>query len=211
MEDSQRAADLAREHGIDVGLHLNFTQEFNQQNHSALFCDYHDRIVRYLTKNKYNFLIYNPALRKQFEYVFLVQSEEFERLYGASPSHVDGHHHAHLCANMLVGSIIPKGQSVRRNFTFARGEKSAMNRMYRAVIDKWLARRYLMTDYFFSLPECMKAGRFERALDLSKTSIVELETHPERVDEFEWLMGNECVRLFSGIKKGTYAQLNASA
>jgi len=28
MEDSERAADLAKEYSMEVGLHLNFTQEF---------------------------------------------------------------------------------------------------------------------------------------------------------------------------------------
>lgn len=207
MEDSQRAADLAREYSIDAGLHLNFTQELTQRIHGSLLCDYHDRIVGFLTGNKYNFLIYNPALRKQFEYVFQVQLEEFERLYGTSPSHIDGHHHMHLCANMLIETIIPEGQKVRRNFSFARGEKSSLNRMYRAVIDKWLARRYLMTDYLFSLSERIKTGRLARAFELAKVSCVELETHPELAEEFEWLMGNACVQAVSNLQRGTYAQL----
>jgi predicted glycoside hydrolase/deacetylase ChbG (UPF0249 family) len=208
MEDSQRAADLVREYSIDVGLHLNFTQELTERIHSSLLCDYHDRIIGFLTRTKYNFLIYNPILRKEFEYVFQVQLEEFERLYDMSPSHIDGHHHMHLCANMLIDSIIPEGQKVRRNFTFARGEKSLLNRMYRAAIDKWLVRRYLTADYLFSLSESIKTGRLGRALELSKTSSVELETHPELAGEYEWLMGNEWVQALSNLQRGTYAQLN---
>jgi len=210
MEDSQRAADLAREYSIDVGLHINFTQKLTQRISGSLLCDYHDRIVGFLTRNKYNFLIYNPALRKHFEYVFQVQLEEFERLYGMSPSHIDGHHHMHLCANMLFETIIPAGQKVRRNFSFARGEKSLLNRMYRAVIDKWLARRYQMTDYYFSLSERIKSGRLAYALELANASIVELETHPELGKEFEWLMGNACTQAISNLQRGTYSQLKVS-
>jgi predicted glycoside hydrolase/deacetylase ChbG (UPF0249 family) len=210
MEDSQRAADLARELMIDVGLHLNFTQELTQRIFSSLLCDYHERIVGFLTQSKYNFLIYNPALRKQFEYVFRAQLEEFERLYGKSPSHIDGHHHMHLCTNMLIENIIPKGQKVRRNFSFARGEKSLPNRIYRAVIDKWLARKYLTTDYLFSLSERVKTGRLAGSLELAKVCNVELQTHPELVEEFEWLMGNTCVQAVSILQRGTYAQLKVS-
>lgn len=210
MEDSQRAADLVREDSIDVGLHLNFTQGLTQRISGSLLCDYHDRIVRFLNRNKYNFLIYNPVLRKQFEYVFQAQFGEFERLYGVSPSHIDGHHHMHLCTNMLIEAIIPKGQKVRRNFSFGRGEKSLLNRVYRAVIDKWLSRRYLTTDYFFSLSERIKTGRLAGALDLAKASIVELETHPELDREFEWLMGNACTQAISNLQRGTYSQLKVS-
>src|SRR5678816_4590684 len=35
MDDSERAAHLAREKGIDIGLHLNLTEEFSGQNVSA--------------------------------------------------------------------------------------------------------------------------------------------------------------------------------
>ncbi len=207
MEDSRMAANLARECSIDVGLHLNFTQELTQRIHSSLLCDYHERIAGFLTRNKYNFLIYNPALRKQFKYVFQVQFEEFERLYGTSPSHINGHHHMHLCTNMLLETIIPMGQKVRRNFFFARREKSLPNRMYRAMIDKWLARRYLTADYLFSLSEGIRTGRLKRALELAKVSNVELETHPEFEEEFEWLMGNAGFQAVSNLKKGTYNQL----
>jgi predicted glycoside hydrolase/deacetylase ChbG (UPF0249 family) len=207
MEDSQRAAELAKKHNIDVGLHINFTQKLTQQNSVRLLCDYHTRIARFLTKNKYNFLIYNPALRKQFEYVFQLQLAEFERLYGFLPSHIDGHHHMHLCTNMVIDAVIPTGQKVRRNPHFGRGEKSIPNRLYRMVIDKWLARRYLIADYFFSLEERINNGRLPSALALANTSIVEFETHPELESEYEWLMGNACARAIANLQKGTYAQL----
>jgi predicted glycoside hydrolase/deacetylase ChbG (UPF0249 family) len=207
MEDSRRAAELVRVSSIDVGLHVNFTQEFTHEIPSSLLCDYHDRIVGYLNRKKCNFLIYNPVLRKQFEYVFQTQLEEFQRIYGKSPSHIDGHHHMHLCANMLIQNIIPKGYKVRRNFSFGSGEKSLPNRMYRAVIDKWLARRYLMTDYLFSLSESINRGRLSSSLELAKASNVELQTHPELQKEFEWLMGSECLQAVSNLPTGTYAQL----
>jgi len=208
MEDSQRAAALAKEYNLDVGLHFNFTQELTQPAPESLLFDYHTRVRKYLTANGYNFLIYNPAIFKQVEYVYKAQIEEFERLYGASPSHIDGHHHMHLCANLLIGNLIPKGRKVRRNFTFARGEKSFPNRMYRAAIDKWLSKRYIITDYLFSLPELIKSGRLAQALDLAKNSCVEFEAHPELNGDFEWLMGDTYSQATSTLKKGTYRQLD---
>jgi predicted glycoside hydrolase/deacetylase ChbG (UPF0249 family) len=210
MDDSQRAADLAKQYKIDVGLHLNFTQELIRQVSASLLFDYHNHIVRFLTSRKYNFLIYNPILRKQFEYVFLWQFEEFVRLYGVSPSHIDGHHHMHLCSNMIIDTIIPKGQKVRRNFSFTSGEKSLLNRVYRMVIDKWLVKRYSTTDYFFSLSERIDVGRLAQALDLAKTADVEIATHPELDKEFEWLMGNEWTQAISKIEKGSYSDLKTS-
>lgn len=211
MEDSPRAAELAMTNRIDSGLHLNFTQELTHGIGNELFCEYHTRIVRFLIGNKYNFLVYNPSLRKQFQYVFKIQIDEFERLYGMSPSHIDGHHHMHLCANMLFESIIPEGQKIRRNFTFMRGEKGMLNRLYRASIDKWLAGRYLITDYLFSLSDCIKKGQLQTALNLTKISNVELQTHPEREHEYKWLIGPECAQVILNQPMGTYTQLPFSS
>lgn len=207
MEDSRRAADLAKEHKLDVGLHLNFSQEFTQQNCNSLLFGYHNRIVSFLSMKKYNFLIFNPLLHMQFDYIFRAQLEEFENLYGVSPSHIDGHHHMHLCTNMLIRDIIPAGQKVRRNFSYSQGEKTLLNRMYRSVIDLWLSRKHITTDFLFSLSECIKFGRLERAFELAKTSNVELETHPEISEEFECLMGSAFVQATSGLQKVAYSQL----
>lgn len=210
MDDSQRASELALEYGVETGLHLNFTSGFTQRKEHASLHDYQERIVGYLTRNNYNFLIYNPALRRHFHYVFQCQVEEFERLFGRAPSHINGHHHMHLCANMLFGSPLPAGCAVRKNFSFAPGEKSFLNRTYRSLVDTWLARRYRLTDYFFSLSDCLKTGKLAALLELAKSAAVELESHPEVEEEFTWLTGTASVLALSGIGKGSYGQLDTS-
>jgi chitin disaccharide deacetylase len=207
MDDSIRAAELAKEYHFDVGLHLNFTQELTQPNIGLHLCEYHNRIRKYLVNNKYNALIYNPSLRKNFQYVFRSQIEEFENLYGKSPSHINGHHHMHLCANMLLEQFIPKNQKVRRNFTFNRGEKGIFNLAYRTVVDLVLSRRYIITDYFFSLYELIRTGRVAAALELAKKSVVEIETHPEMIEEYVWLVGDSFIKALVNLQRGTYAKL----
>lgn len=128
MEDSERAAALANEAGVDVGLHLNLNERFTNAPNSEQLTEDHERVVRFLKCNKYCRLLYNPALRKVFPRVFRAQYEEFVRLYGKRPSHVDGHQHMHLCGNMLIEAIIPKGERVRRNHSFWLGKKSLLNR-----------------------------------------------------------------------------------
>jgi predicted glycoside hydrolase/deacetylase ChbG (UPF0249 family) len=131
--------------------------------------------------------------------------DEFLRLYGRSPSHVDGHQHRHLCWNVIFGKVIPRGTKVRKNFSFSTGEKGFVNRLYRKWVDRLLARRYRVTDYFFALPDCMAGGRLERLAAFAKESTVELMTHPVRPDEFAFLMGNSFRELLSALKTGTYA------
>lgn len=207
MEDSYRAADLAKENNIDVGLHLNYTEKFSSQINNHLLSEYHNKIIRFLNQNKYNFIIYNPTLRNAFEYVYHMQVEEFERIYGNSASHINGHHHMHLCTNMLIEKIIPKGQKVRRNFTYARGEKNLLNRLYRRFIDNFLVKMYFTTDYLFSLSETLNFGRLEQVIELAKTSVVELETHPGEEADFKWLTENIKFLKNLNFEKGTYSQL----
>ena len=48
MEDSERAAQLAKESELDVGLHLNFDEPFTGRNHPPKLGEYHGRTTRYL-------------------------------------------------------------------------------------------------------------------------------------------------------------------
>jgi predicted glycoside hydrolase/deacetylase ChbG (UPF0249 family) len=142
MQDSERAARLAKDNQLDVGLHLNFDEPFTGKNHPPKLGEYHLRTTRYLMGNKYAQLMYNPFLRREFACSYEAQAAEFVRLFGSPPSHIDGHHHMHLCANMLLSNVIPAGVKMRRNFSFWPGEKGLLNRTYRALVDRWLARKY---------------------------------------------------------------------
>jgi len=205
MEDSERAAELAKENELDVGLHLNFAEPFTGKNHPPKLDQYHGRIVRYLMGNKYAQLVYNPSLRKEFAYSYRAQSEEFVRLFGRPPSHIDGHHHMHLCANMLLTNMIPAGMKMRRNFSFWPGEKSLLNRTYRGLVDRWLARRYRLPDYFFDLTQCLQGKKLDRVATLAKSNNVELMTHPVVRHETEYLISDEFQAMLQCLEVGSYA------
>jgi predicted glycoside hydrolase/deacetylase ChbG (UPF0249 family) len=206
MADTERAAEIAKVANMPVGLHLNLNQNFDGKVPQAIK-ENHEVVVRFLLRNKYAQLLYHPGLRKQFRRDFEAQLAEFQRLYGKAPTHIDGHQHKHLCANMLFDGIIPVGQKVRRNFSFWPGEKSRLNRAYRAWVDGRLARRYRVTDYFFSLEQCLHGKRVGRVAETAKSSRVELMTHPEKSPEFEWLMSDEHLALMRGLRTGSYAAL----
>ncbi len=205
MQDSGRAAELARENGMDVGLHLNFTERFTGDAFSPLVREYQDRTRRFLTATKYSVLLYNPMLREQFRYLYQAQTEEFCRLYGAEPSHVDGHQHMHLCANMLFDRIIRTGERVRRSFSFWPGEKSALNRIYRRFVDAWLARRYRLTDFFFALSQTLEGERRERVMEVAKTAKVELMVHPRELKEYNCLLSDAFSEMLRRLEVGSYS------
>ena len=211
MEDSQRAADLALERGIDAGLHLNFTTPFSAPIARQALVDHHARVSRFLLGNPLCKVIYHPGLSNSFEYLVSAQLEEYQRIFHAAPSRVDGHHHMHLCANVLFGGLLPAGTIARRNFSFHPGEKSGMNRAYRRFTDGILAKRHRLTDYFFSLPPLEPVARLERIFGTAGHSVVEVETHPINPEEHLFLTGSGVRRFTNNLPIARRFTLRASA
>jgi chitin disaccharide deacetylase len=197
MEDSQRAADLALEHGIDAGLHLNLTSGLTGC--SPQLAGAQGKIARHLLKHRLSQVIYHPGLVRAFEFVVKAQLDEFQRLFGGSPKRIDGHHHMHLCTNMLVADLLPRGVIVRRNFSFERGEKGFHNRLYRKLVDRVLGRRYRIADFLFSLAP-IDLTRLPRIASLAENQIVELETHPVKPAEHKFLAGGEIFRHLGSVR-----------
>jgi len=191
MEDSERAAGLALASGLNVGLHINFTEAFTGSNIPQSLRQSQERLGRFLRTNKYALVIYNPFLRSAFREVFAAQVEEFTRLYGRVPSRLDGHQHMHLCTNMVVDRLFPTGARVRRNLSFAAGEKSFVNRYYRRLIDRALAKRYRIADFLFTLSQQSSISELRRVAALAKSYDVELVAHPQVNIEFDTLLSDE--------------------
>jgi hypothetical protein len=187
MEDSERAALLALQHGIDAGLHLNFTMPFSAPQCSSRLLKHQQAISRFLKSHRLAPVLYNPRLAASFEYVVRAQLEEFERLYGAPPARLDGHHHMHLCSNVLFQNLLPEGTTVRRNFSFGPGDKSYMNRLFRRWQDRLLSRRHRTTDFFFCLPPFDPPDRLQKIFELAMHFNIEVETHPINAGEYKFL------------------------
>ena len=194
MEDSERGAALAHEHGIDAGLHLNLTSAFTAPQSFSRLAREQGKLARFLRSSRLAPAIYHPGLAASFDYVVKAQLEEFERLYGAPAGRVDGHHHMHLCANVFFRKLLSAGTITRRNFSFEPGEKSFMNRLYRRWQDRGLARRHRLTDFFFYWKPVEPRSRLEKILNLATRFNVELETHPAAPEEYAFLLGGEFLR-----------------
>jgi predicted glycoside hydrolase/deacetylase ChbG (UPF0249 family) len=199
MEGSVEGAASAVEHGVDAGLHLNFTTPLSSPDTPLQLAERQRMLGRYLRRHRLAQVVFHPGLARAFEYVFAAQVDEFRRLYGMDPQRIDGHHHMHLCANVVLGRLLPAGVVVRRNFSFQPGEKGAWNRMYRKLVDAMLTRRHRLTDLLFSLPPFETPGRVERIVSLAGTSVVELETHPVDEPEYRFLTEGQIARRAQGV------------
>ena len=187
MDDSERAAELARKRRIDSGLHLNLTTRFTASGLPQRLLDHQDRVVAYLRSKRYARALFNPLLARSFDYVAKAQIDEFACLYGHVPGRVDGHHHMHLCANVVTQDLLPRKAIVRRIECFATGEKPAWERWYRRALDRLLAKRYMMPDYFFALLP-IEPARIRRLLELARRATVEISLHPDCDEEYEFLL-----------------------
>lgn len=200
MEDSERAAELSQELEITTGLHLNFTTAYSAANCPSPLAEKQRELKAWLRRYRLSRALFHPGLRSSFEYVVKAQLEEFQRLYGALPARLDGHHHMHLCPNVLLGGLLPPGAAVRRNFSFQPGEKGAFNRLYRSIADRILARRHLVTDFFFSIAPLEPLDRLRKIFSLARTFTVEVETHPALPEEHTFLTGDMMSSLIEGIR-----------
>ena len=193
MEVSESSAALAREHGVDAGVHLNFTTEFTGSDIPPVLRDHHRRVISYLRRWRIFRALFNPLLMNSFDYVAKAQLEEFARLYGAAPRHLDGHHHMHLCANVLLQKLLPEGAMVRRSKSSLSGERSLADLCYRGVQDRMVRRRHQTAEYFFDLLP-IEHERLKRILELGREADVELSVHPSSEEEFHFLMNAELGR-----------------
>jgi YdjC-like protein len=209
MEDSERAAAMATERGIAAGLHLNLTTPFTGQRCPRVLIERQQAVARYLQRHRFSQVVFHPCLARDFERVVFAQLDEFRRLYGVHPIRIDGHHHMHLCANVLLGGLLPAGTLVRRSFTFQRGEKSLGNVLYRRVVDRILARRHRLVDYFFSLAPLEPAGRLQRIFSLARQHMVEVETHAVNEAEYRFLTEGEIFRRADGVRVAPFPMISA--
>lgn len=189
MEDSERAGAMAKERDVDVGLHLNFTTLFSAHILPTRLAKHQARAAHFLLRNRLSQVVYHPGLANSFEYLVKAQLEEFHRIYGEDARRVDGHHHMHLCVNVLLAGLLPKGTIARRNFSFQRGEKSGLNLLYRNVIDRMLAARHRLTDFFFDLLPIEPTEHLDFIFAAARESVVEVETHPINSVEYSFLTG----------------------
>lgn len=197
MEDSERAAAVARERGIDAGLHLNLDTPFSKGLVSSSLLEHQSRVARFL-QNPFSRPFFHPGLVRSFEHLVSSQLDEYERLYGAPPRRIDGHHHMHLAANVLFGGLIPLGTVLRPHFSREPGEKPIRNSIFRCYSKLILARSHRTVDGLFALPP-LEPKRLLPIFSRSREITIEVEAHPADPVEFEFLTGGGLFRLLGDI------------
>ena len=207
MADSERAAHLALNMDLEVGLHLNLTEVFTGLEVLDNLRRQQKKVSDYLNWNRYAHALFNPFLSHAFGRLIKLQLSEFERLYGRLPHFVNGHHHMHLCANVLGQHLLPKKTRMRRPFSLKTGEKSWINRWYRTLVAHHVEKVFITTDYFYSIEPIDDMDRLRMIVREAMAKNVEIEAHPEHFEQQQFLLSAQFKSLLEGVKLQGFRQI----
>jgi predicted glycoside hydrolase/deacetylase ChbG (UPF0249 family) len=211
MEDSDRAARLALEAGLPVGLHLNLTDRFTDPSTSEGRRGRHLRACNVFSSRRLRLRrwIFDPRIRRVVDDAISDQLERFEELYGKPPTHVDGHKHVHVCPNVALASPLASIAKMRDDgwaWPTARTPMGAARAMKRYLVSRRFLRTRVLLDIWKLRPELGSEGSGGRA-ELARRASVEVMAHPGFPHERRSLMSSGWGRLIEGLPTGSYREL----
>ncbi len=210
MEDSERAAALARREQWPIGLHLNLIEPFTGAAVPARVAATQRRVVERLRDGGKAAQLYHPGWARDFERTIADQLGRFRELYGRSPTHLDGHRHMHLALNALLARALSPVARCRRPFSLSAADTTFSRRAARAVQAGLVRLRFTTTDWFFSIRALHPrlGGRSGTgAVALAANQSVEIMVHPGWEDEFAVLSSREWLAQLLPHRLGSFAEL----
>jgi predicted glycoside hydrolase/deacetylase ChbG (UPF0249 family) len=204
MADSERAAELALEHQLPVGLHLNLTEPFDGDSIPEGVHLRQARIARVLADPRTRRFGLRPALLSEMRAAVEDQLERFRTIYRREPTHIDGHQHVHLNPSVLL--------SLPREFRVRPGSEceGRLGRPLRRLRTAALDLRHGTVSRMFALetlhPALGGAG-LDRVLELARRRTVEIMVHPDRAGDWQALTDPQWRHQLAGTRLGSYAEL----
>ena len=211
MKGTGEAAEIARElPELGIGLHLNLVEEYTDPETPEPVRARQRELIEQSRLLRLQRWVYNPFMRERINRVIGDQFQQFVDLYGRLPTHVDGHHHSHLAANVLLSPALPKGTKIRNALSDAHRANpvtDGLRRLRQGMIDR---RRLRTTDYFFSIVTTwpgMRGTPPPDRLGLAREASVEVMVHPIFPSEYAPLQSPEWIEALGELPCGTYADL----
>ena len=213
MADSRRAAELARERGRPTGLHLNLTQPFDASDVPASVRERQRRLcVRFANLGLRRWLWSpDPRVRALVTDGIRDQLERYRECYGAEPTHVDSHHHVHVCLDVLFSKALESGTRVRQTLSPAPSTARDLASVGRRAKHELLARRFVTTTHFWRARELVGgygAVPIAQAAALARERSVEVMVHPSLRNELEALRAGAWLEALAGARLGSYSALS---
>lgn len=210
MRDSDRAAELARRERIPTGLHLNLIEPYTAPDVPARVADTQRRVVERLRPGGLGAQLYHRAWSEDFAQCISDQLSRYRELYGAAPTHLDGHRHMHLAMNSLLSHALQPVRRCRRPVNRKPSESAGHKRFARSALSALVRLRFTTTDACFSVrslhPRLGGSGLHE-ALARAHTGSVELFVHPGYHDELPLLRSDEWRAWLPAYRLGSFQDL----
>lgn len=213
MRDSGRAAALARAARVPVGLHLNLVEPYAASGVPAGAAARQRRVVERLRAAGTAGHLYRPSWREDFECCIADQLARFVELYGARPTHFDGHRHMHLALNALLARPLRAAglRRCRRPVSRMGWESPASHRVAREML-AWAmrARGLQTTDRCVSiraLAPGLGGTGVETGLAAADRGSLEVMVHPGWEDELAVLRSSDWRRAVHRHRLGSFADL----
>lgn len=196
MDDSERAAELAREHRLPVGLHLNLTHPLGAGAPSGAR-ELLTQLSQLLARRRWPTSGRDPRIRE----AITAQLEAFRALYG-EPTHFDGHHHVHV--HPMVLACLPRGVPIRPRLRTAAALRERYDRR-----DRRIRRGFVTADGCVSFRQVHSAfGATAGAVsEYAREHVLEVVVHPQRDDERRALHTPEWRVVLAEQQLGSYRDL----
>ncbi|HTR90038.1 MAG TPA: ChbG/HpnK family deacetylase [Solirubrobacteraceae bacterium] len=223
MADSARAAELARERARPTGLHLNLTQPFDApdvpeavRERQRRLCAHFRRLgARRWTRSP------DPRVHRLLADAIAEQLEAHRALYARDPTHLDSHHHVHLCPDVYRSRAFPRELPVRQTLSFAPARSRApggvpprarLTHLLGTLKHALLARRFHTTESFWCASELSPGSRSLPIADIAAHAAqhtVEVMVHPSFEAELDVLLAEPWLAALRGASLGSYGDFAA--
>jgi len=212
MADSRRAAEIAIDRGRPIGLHLNLTQPFDALDVPAAARDRQRRLCAHFTGLRLRRWAPSPDPRVHVLVADGIrdQRERFVELYGVEPTHLDSHHHVHVCPDVFLSSALERGLRVRQTLSPLPVERRDPRMLARRAKHRLLARRFTTTSWFWTARELSPADGavpIATAAALACEQPVEIMVHPSFDEEQRVLRSEAWLQALVNAPLGPYSGL----
>jgi chitin disaccharide deacetylase len=213
MADSRRAAEMALERKRPIGLHLNLTQPFDAPDVPTSVHERQGRLCRHFTRLGIRRWVLSPDPRVHSLIADAIrdQLQQFADLYGSEPTHVDSHHHVHVCPDVFLSRALARGLCVRQTLSPPPGRGQPSKTFLREAKHGMLARRFTTTECLWVARELSSADGavpIARAAAIANARSVEIMAHPSFDEELRVLLSEEWLQVLAGAPLGSYRGLS---
>jgi predicted glycoside hydrolase/deacetylase ChbG (UPF0249 family) len=138
------------------------------------------------------------------------QRERFAELYGGEPTHIDSHHHVHVCPDVFLSRALERGGRLRQTISPLPAASPGPRTLARRAKHRLLARRFTTTSHFWMAREPSPADGaipIAMAVGIACKEPVEIMVHPSFDGELEVLRSEAWLDVLAKAPLGPYAAL----